>query len=64
MGLGFIPNQSLTGLKKSTVVVKGGASGVTTGDHRQESGDYRWVFTTGLVELYLRRPSGRGALKQ
>lgn len=53
VGLSFTPNQPLSGDKKYTVVVKGGANGVTAEDMRQMSGDYRWTFTTGLAELFL-----------
>lgn len=53
LGLSFRPDQPLSGEKKYTVVVKGGANGVTAEDNRQMSADYKWSFTTGLAELFL-----------
>ncbi len=53
VGLSFIPDHSLSGQKKYTVVVKGGVGGVTSEDNRQMSADYKWSFTTGMVSLFL-----------
>ena len=53
VGLSFIPDSPLSGEKKYTVVVAGGAQGITAEDSRQMSADYRWTFTTGRMELYL-----------
>lgn len=53
VGLSFIPDSPLSGEKKYTVVIAGGAQGITAQDNRQMTADYRWTFTTGRMELYL-----------
>jgi hypothetical protein len=55
IGLRFTPAAQLIDGATYTVVLKGGAGGITATDGRQMPEDYRWTFTARNQKIYLPR---------